>query len=106
MKNKDDEFIGSDINDLKDEPEDFNEAVGKFIEKLAEWAQLYDGDPRPGIPVDGYFVTVNDLLNDLTMFADDVFDGTIERDEKSLRVTFSNGQIFRFIVQEEAEELA
>ena len=84
---------------VPDEPESFDKAVGKFIEKLAEWAKLYDGEIRPNS--DGYFVTTDDLLNDLVIFADDVYDGSYERDFNSLRVKFSNGQIFRIRVEEE-----
>lgn len=89
------------INDERGEPTDFNESVGKFIQKVTWWAQLYEGTPRLGVPFDGYQVAVNDLLNDLLLFGDGVFDATIERDSRSLRVFFANGQIFRFIVEEE-----
>lgn len=82
-----------------EEPESFDKAVGKFIEKLAEWAKLYEGEPR--VDSDRYLVSVNDLLNDLAIFADDVYDGSYERDSNSLRVKFSNGQIFRIHVEEE-----
>lgn len=87
------------IYNKTDEPESFDKAVGKFIEKLAEWAKLYDGEIRPD--AGGYFVTADDLLNDLVIFADDVYDGSYERDFNSLRVKFSNGQIFRIRVEEE-----
>ena len=83
-----------------EEPENFDKALGKFIEKLAEWAKLYDGEPQSD--TNGYFVRTDDILNDLAIFADDVYDGSYERDTNSLRVKFSNGQIFRILVEEEA----
>ena len=90
-------------NNPPEEPESFDKAVGKFIEKLAQWSKLYDGDVQS--VSEGYFVSANDLLNDLVIFADDVYDGTYERDEKSLRVKFSNGQIFRISVEEESTSI-
>ena len=99
MKHTDDVILDPQKNNENDTPENFNAAVGKFIGQLAEWAKNYDGEPRP--VSQEYLITVDDLLNDLSIFADDIYDGSFERDRNSLCVKFANGQIFRFTVTEE-----
>ena len=52
-------------------------------------------DERP------YLLTEKDILRDLAIFADEVFDAEAEQEESALVVKFHNGQTFRIIVKEE-----
>lgn len=54
-------------------------------------------------PVDdlAYLLTEEDLLRDLTIFSDEVFDGEVEQERSALVVKFRNGQTFRITVKEE-----
>ena len=48
-----------------------------------------------------YTVTEEDVLRDLEIFADEVFDGDAEQTDGILRVKFRNGQTFCIDVKEE-----
>lgn len=47
-----------------------------------------------------YTVTEEDLLRDVEIFADEVFDGETARQPDAIEVTFRNGQKFRIAVKE------
>ena len=96
---KDDEILNIPEQN-NDEPADFNEAVGKFIQKAAELVKNADDCP-PIPPIGEYHLEAHQLVTDLGLLADGIFDGELEYGENYLRVSFSNGQIFRFTVEEE-----
>ncbi len=54
-------------------------------------------------PVDDrtYVLTEEDILRDLTIFSDEVFDAETEQGPTALVVKFRNGQTFRIAVKEE-----
>ncbi len=47
-----------------------------------------------------YLLTEEDLLRDLTIFSDEVFDGEVTREPSAVVVKFRNGQTFRITVAE------
>ncbi len=53
-------------------------------------------------PVDdhNYLLTEEDILRDLTIFSDEVFDADLEEEPSALLVKFRNGQVFRISVKE------
>lgn len=48
-----------------------------------------------------YLLSIDDILRDLEIFADEVFDADVAKAGTRLTVAFRNGQTFRLTVEEE-----
>ena len=53
----------------------------------------------------GYNISRRDILTDLKIFADEVFEGTVKKSDYAIEVDFQNGQTFRITVEEAKREM-
>ena len=51
-----------------------------------------------------YTVTEQEILTDLKLIAEDIFDGTVREENNSLTVDFNNGQSFKIFAMEVKQE--
>ncbi len=79
----------------------FDASVERAVSEVLRW--LADDNPSLTIsPIDDreYLLTEEDLLRDLTIFSEEVFDGETVREPSAVAVTFRNGQTFHITVKE------
>ena len=71
--------------------------INEVLRRLAE-----DNAGLTISPIDerAYLLTEKDILRDLAIFADEVFDAETEQEGSAVIVKFHNGQTFRIVVEE------
>ncbi len=78
----------------------FDAAVERVMSEVLRRLENGDTDLTIAVGDGDYLLSEDDLLRDLTIFSDEVFDGETVREPSAVVVKFRNGQTFRIMVKE------